>query len=111
MLLVIILGFIICSLIMLINVLSLLDNNDLYIIICYDKKCNKTFEIFPYNFKQGHGCPYCNGNKSKQIKAKNDFIDKFNKIGNNEYELLSEYISSREYIEIKHKGCTFLIGY
>lgn len=84
------------------------------------KKCNKTFEIFPYNFKQGHGCPYCNGNKSKQIKAKNDFIDKFNKIGNNEYELLSDYVSSREYIEIKHKKCNhiykvtpsnFLAGY
>lgn len=43
MILVIILGFIICSLIMLINVLSLLDNNDLYIIICHDIKCDKTY--------------------------------------------------------------------
>lgn len=41
MILVIILGFIICSLIMLINVFSLLDNNDLYIIVCHDKNVIK----------------------------------------------------------------------
>lgn len=54
MILVIILGFIICSLIMLINVFSLLDNNDLYIIICHDTKCNKTYlkvyKSYNYNY-------------------------------------------------------------
>lgn len=84
------------------------------------KKCNNIFEIYPYNFKQGHGCPFCNGNKSKQEKAKNDFIEKFNKIGNNEYELLDDYKSSRIHITVKHKICNhiytvtptnFLAGY
>lgn len=83
-------------------------------------KCNNTFDILPYNFKQGHGCPYCNGNKSRQIKAKNNFIEKFNKIGNNEYELLTEYQTSRKQITVKHKICNhiykvtptnFLAGY
>lgn len=54
MILVIILGFMICSLIMLINAFSLFDNNDLYIIICCDKKCNKTYlkvyKNYNYNY-------------------------------------------------------------
>ena len=60
MILVLILVFMICSLLMLINVLSLLDNNDLYIIICYDIKCNKTYlkvyKNYNYVMKLIHWC-------------------------------------------------------
>lgn len=65
--------------------------------------CNHSFDILPYNFKQGHGCPFCFGNKSKQLKAKEKFINLIN--ATKDYILVSDYISSREYVKIKHTVC------
>lgn len=42
------------SIILLMKAISLLDNNDLYIIICHDTKCNKTYlkvyKSYNYNY-------------------------------------------------------------
>lgn len=60
MILVLILSIMLLSVILLINAFSLLDNNDLYIIICYDIKCNKTYlkvyKNYNYVMKLIHWC-------------------------------------------------------
>lgn len=51
MILVLILTIMLLSTILLMNVMSLLDNDELYIVMCYDMKCNKSYLKVSKNYK------------------------------------------------------------
>lgn len=65
--------------------------------------CNTKFECAPANHRNGKGgCPTC----FKTIKkTKEQLQEESNKIHNNEYVILGDYINSDTKIEIKHLVC------
>lgn len=82
-------------------------------------KCNygHEFEMLPTNILKGQGCKYCYDiNRRKTTKQ---FKKEVYELVNNEYLVVSEYISSNEKIKFYHKKCnkifkmtpnSFLVG-
>ena len=76
------------------------------------KTCNTDFEATPFhivNKKHPTGCPKCSRKKAteKQSLNKNDIIDRINKEGNNEYEIIDwmSYKNVRDKVKFRHKTC------
>ena len=64
--------------------------------------CGKEYKVLPLNISKGHGCPHCAGNYRKNTKM---FSDEVQKITKGEYELISEYIRSKDKVKIRHVNC------
>lgn len=71
-------------------------------ILIRHKICGYEFYQIPYNHINGSKCPKCS--HTKRITTK-EFQEESNKIHNNEYIVLGEYIQSHSKIEIRHKNC------
>jgi hypothetical protein len=74
--------------------------------------CGEIYEATPDKIiSRGDGCPGCKGDRfaKKMInKASTHFSDKFTKLSNGEYELLSEYRGLSKYITVKHIVCNHI---
>lgn len=71
-------------------------------------KCGTEFLSYPMDVVRGmKKCPICMNKKLRELNLKSSerFDIDFDKVSNGEYELLSEYISSRDKIRILHKEC------
>jgi Zn ribbon nucleic-acid-binding protein len=62
------------------------------------KICNNIFTTTPHKFTT---CPIC----YKNYKSNKEFKDEFNKLSNEDYILLSDYINNKTKIKILHKKC------
>lgn len=79
-------------------------------IVMYHIKCKREFEVEPKNFfRRQNKCLFCYNQERKNKKLslpKNDFFqNKIDKIGNKEFELLSDYYNLGSYVSLKHKTC------
>lgn len=71
-------------------------------------QCGTEFLSYPMDVIRGmKKCPICMRKKLKEINLKSieQFNIDFNKVSNGKYELLGEYVSSRDKIKILHKEC------
>ena len=71
--------------------------------------CNHEYPVSPNNFLKGERCPKCELEKRKYYKLKRhcDFIKEvFNLVGE-EYTVLTEYKTSREYVLMRHNNCGY----
>lgn len=65
--------------------------------------CGNRYYVTPGHFLgSGRRCPYCRGG-SPQVG--NKYSEKFKKVSDGEYELLSDYITSKKYVSVKHLKC------
>lgn len=90
------------------EILGTYENNKNKIEVLH-KKCNNVFSIRPNDFlkESSKGCPIC-GQKDgglKMRKSPEEYRKEFYKCADGEYELLTEYISSREKVKVKHLKC------
>lgn len=66
------------------------------------KICGKVYAVTPSHFiSDGTRCPFC---KNEGLKTKN-YSNKLNKLGKNNFVLLSEYINYHSDILVRHKIC------
>lgn len=65
-------------------------------------KCGNEFEVLPTTILRGTRCPYCYGALAWNTEKLSKAIDE---MYNGEYELVSEYINSNEYILVRHNVC------
>ncbi|WP_024622182.1 hypothetical protein [Metaclostridioides mangenotii] len=65
--------------------------------------CGHEYEVTPHKFiNAGRRCPKC----AKNIKlTTEEFRERVKELGNDEYEVLGEYIDSKSNVKIKHKVC------
>ena len=68
-------------------------------------RCNDIFEVKPFSFLQGTGCPKCNG---KFLKTQKQFIAEVHDLVGKEYSVLSEYTGANDYISMKHNECGYV---
>ena len=76
-------------------------------VLMYHEVCGNAWMVEAKAFigikgKKGSRCPFCYGNVRLTTKQ---YQDKLNKLGNNEYELLSEYVNAHKLVKIRHKVC------
>lgn len=64
--------------------------------------CNKIFKARPNNLLQGYGCPYC---FKKELLTQEQFEKQVKELGNDEYEVLGNYINNKTKVLIRHKVC------
>jgi hypothetical protein len=71
------------------------------------KKCKKTFLYSPLRYCKGkYHCPFCFPNhKKKTKKTTEEFAKEVLEKGKGEFELVSEYKTCGEHVEILHKKC------
>jgi hypothetical protein len=67
-------------------------------------KCGYIYETTPRNFLQHFGCPKCANNIKKTLK---DFKEEVNRLVNDEYTVIGNYINTDTNIKIKHEKCGF----
>ena len=65
-------------------------------------ECNEVFNVVPGNFKTSKRCPKCFG---KFKKTTEQFSQEVHQRVGDEYEVRSEYISAKDYVEIMHHNC------
>lgn len=71
-------------------------------IIIYHKKCGREFNVIARNFKTRGTCSLCN-----RISKSNtsEFRKKVKNLTNDEYEVIGEYVTCKDKIELSHKNC------
>lgn len=69
--------------------------------------CNTIFSMLPSNFLHGQRCPKCKSIRvsQKTRMSQQEFESKVAELGNNEYEVRSEYINCKSKIRFFHKVC------
>lgn len=73
--------------------------------------CNHTFEVTPNHFldkKTPTRCPYCHGTGISLDARSKKFTQLFNKLSNNQFELLSEYVNAKSKVKIKCLSCNHI---
>lgn len=65
-------------------------------------KCGKSWMVTPHNLLAGYGCKYCYGN---ELKTTEEFKKEIKEVVGSEYEVLSDYRSSKSDIKLKHVTC------
>ena len=68
----------------------------------YHKECGREFTVRPSNFKTRKRCPLCHRNFKKTTSQ---FKKEVFKMVGNEYEVISEYITAKDKIKMKHAIC------
>ena len=69
--------------------------------------CGEVFEVLPYRFLSGvKKCPKCTKVGRKRM-TQEDFEKKIFELGNGEYTVLGEYITSHTYVKIRHNKCGY----
>lgn len=64
-------------------------------------ECNYEYSVLPNNFLRGNRCPKCDGKTRDTKQFKQDVYD----LEGDNYQVLSDYISSQTYIKMKHNKC------
>ena len=69
--------------------------------------CDTIFDITPNNFMNGKRCKKCSAVFSvlKRTKTHETFVEEFNSLSNNEYELLGMYVNAYTKILFNHLKC------
>jgi hypothetical protein len=69
--------------------------------------CNHEYSVSPNKFLSGRRCPECSKKKGsqKQSKTHEQFSQEVYDLVGDEYEVLSEYIKSKEKVKFRHKAC------
>lgn len=69
--------------------------------------CGESFEMRGTHALQGHSCKECalKEGRLRFTKSHEDFVKEINEKYNNEYEVLSDYISESHNIKVKHTKC------
>ena len=65
-------------------------------------KCSYEYTVTPSSFLNGDRCPNCRKNKKLNTKT---FSKRINKLFDNEYEILDDYVNQDTKIKVKHKPC------
>lgn len=71
-------------------------------VLIYHKKCGREFSVIASNFKIRGTCSLCNG---KFKSNTNEFKRKVETLTNDEYEVIGEYVTCKDKIELAHKKC------
>jgi len=66
-------------------------------------KCGNEWDIFPSNLLKTNTCPKCS-RKAKSM-TKEEFLKRLHTKHGNEYSLISEFISTRNKVKIRHNDC------
>ncbi|AJD93341.1 hypothetical protein JMA_40230 (plasmid) [Jeotgalibacillus malaysiensis] len=66
------------------------------------RTCGYEYEVTPHNFSRGSRCPKCAG---VMRKTHVEFMNQFQTLKEEEYEVLSEYVNSYTPIRFKHFVC------
>lgn len=72
--------------------------------------CNHQYYVKPSKFLSGRRCPLC-ANKKKALnktKTHEQFLNDICNLYGNEYTILSEYITARKHIKVRHNICNYI---
>lgn len=72
--------------------------------------CGRVYMVKPKNFLAGSRCFSCQVKKNglKKRKSPEEFEREFHQLSNNEYDLLTPYITKDKQIKVRHKVCGYV---